>query len=130
MLGDLKTGCGAYLLFRYAYGATPTTTSLTEIDRYGFMDPTPPDGTGTSIQPLPPGGSAVATAPALSEFYALGQLGVASTSTLRDSDGHATNWVTDAAGRPAQTQECTATLNQQCTGTISTTGETWDASTR
>ena len=30
---------------------------------------------GLSIQPLPPGGSAVATAPALSEFYALGQRG-------------------------------------------------------
>ncbi len=123
---DLKTGCGAYLLLAYAYGATPTTTSLTELDRYGFMDPTPPDGTGTSIQPLPPGGSAVATAPALSEYYSLGQLGTASTPTFRDSDGHATNWVTDAAGRPTQTQECAATQNHQCTGALLITGETWD----
>ncbi len=126
--GDLKTGCGAYLLFRYAYGATPTTTSLTELDRYGFMDPTPTDGTGTPIQPMPGGGSAVATAPALSEYYTLGQLGTTATPTFRDSDGHATNWVTDALGRPTQTQECATTQNQQCTGTPLLTGETWDSS--
>ena len=119
---DMTTGCGGYLQFAY----TGTAPSLSEIDHVAYIDPTPPDGTNTPLQPAPGNGAGSAAAAYLSEYYALGQLGSAATPTFRDTDGHATNWVTDASGRPTQSQECTAAQNQQCTGTWLTSGQTWD----
>lgn len=100
--------------------------TLAQIDHYGFTDPTPADGTNTPIQPSPTNGSASNSMPFSSEYFALGTPGAAGTATYRDTDGHYTNWVTDGSGRPTQTQECTATQNQQCTGTLLVSAEQWD----
>lgn len=119
---------GEYLQIGSAFaGLDNAHSSLSEIDRIGFVDPTPSDGTNTPLQPAPASGSGNAGAPFSAEYFALGTLGSPSTPTFRDSDGHYTNWVTEASGRPMQTQECTATQNQQCTGTLLISGEQWDA---
>ncbi len=121
-------GDGGYLRFGYRFGADNQHSSLDEVDHQGYIDPSPADGLGQgAIQPAPANGTASATNPFLVEFYALGSLGSASTATLRDWDGHATNWVTDALGRPTQTQECSQTQNQQCTTTPLISSEQWDA---
>jgi YD repeat-containing protein len=111
---------GGYLAFGYQLGASVATTNLTQIDHIGYANPTISDGTNSgAIQPLmPPGLSTFA-----SEFYTLGS----GAATLRDTDGHSTNWVIDGAGRPTQTQECTNATSTQCTGAWLTSNETWDA---
>lgn len=117
---------GGYLRFGYQSGTSNAATTLDEMDHLAYVDPTPADGTGTPIQ-VPVPASAGAQTAFLSEYYALGVLGTAATATYRDSDGHATNWVTDGSGRTTQTQECTAAQNQQCTGQFLVTGDQWDA---
>jgi hypothetical protein len=107
-------------------GSDNAHATLSEIDHYGFIDPSPADGSNAPVQPVPPNGSANGSVPFKGEYFALGSPGAAATPTYRDSDGHATNWVTDASGRPTQTQECTATQSQQCTGTLLLSGEQWD----
>ena len=114
---------GSYLYF----GVQPVGTGLAlgSIGHVGWINPTIGDGTTSGyVQPSGPTG----VVQFLFESYTSGTLGTASTPTYRDSDGHYTNWVTDALGRPTQTQECTATQNQQCTGTLLVSGESWDAS--
>lgn len=104
-------------------------SGLSQIDHIAYVDPTPSDGTNTLLQPLPANGSGNASSPYSSEHYALGALGSASTPTLRDTDGHMTNWVADPLGRPTQTQECTQSTNQgqQCTGLWLVTNTSWDS---
>jgi YD repeat-containing protein len=121
-----STGCGydgAYLAFGFT--GTSAATSQFSVFAYGAtVNPTISDGTNT---PLYPGYQP----PSLNaswlrwEYYTTG----VSTPTYRDTDGHMTNWVVDGSGRPTQTQECTASVNQaqQCTGTWLVTNEGWDA---
>ena len=119
---------GAYLQIGSTFsGSDNAHSSLSEIDHIGFVDPTPLDGTNTPLQPAPASGTGNAGAPFSAEYYGLGTLGTVSTPTYRDSDGHYTNWVIDATGRPTQMQECAATQNQQCAGTLLIAGEQWDA---
>ena len=113
---------GGYLAFGYQFGTSAATTNLTQIDHIGYANPTIPDGTNSGpIQPSLPSGLTTFS----SEFYTLGS----GAATLRDTDGHMTNWVIDGVGRPTQTQVCTAATNQgtQCTGTWLVTNQTWDA---
>jgi YD repeat-containing protein len=105
---------------------TNAHATLSQIAHYGYLDGIVPDGLNTMLQPAPANGSASNQAPFLSEYFALGSPGAVATATYRDSDGHYTNWVTDASGRPTQTQECTATQSGQCTGTMLVTGQAWD----
>jgi YD repeat-containing protein len=98
--------------------------SLSSLGHVGWINPTISDGVSSGyVQPSGPNGSVQFSF----ESYVLGALGSASTATLRDTDGHATNWVTDAAGRVTQTQQCTAAQNQQCSGLWLVSGESWDA---
>ncbi len=112
---------GAYLYF----GVVPTGSgvSLSSIGHVGYINPAINDG--ASSGPIQP--STSSSTQFLFESYGLGTLGTPSTETFRDSDGHYTNWVTNAAGSTTQTQECSATQNQQCTGTLLVSGEQWDA---
>jgi YD repeat-containing protein len=112
---------GSYLYFGVA--PTGTSISLSSIGHVGYVNPVISDGVSSgSIQSAPTGSTQFSF-----ESYGLGTLGTPSTETFRDSDGHSTNWVTNAAGSTTQTQECTATQNQQCTGTLLVSGEQWDA---
>ncbi|MBV8118235.1 MAG: hypothetical protein JOZ01_09665, partial [Candidatus Eremiobacteraeota bacterium] len=113
---------GGYVAFNYSGGQPQNSVALSNIWHVGVGNPIISDASGTG--PLQRGVSS-AYSQFLSEYY---QTGV-STPTYRDSDGHMTNWVVDAAGRPVQTQECTASTNQgqQCTATWLITGESWDA---
>jgi YD repeat-containing protein len=120
-----NTGCGndgGWLEFGYAgAGAPPTTVS--SIAHVAVVNPSVPDGTGSgALQP----GYATVTYQYLTEYYTTG----VTTPTYRDTDGHMTNWVVDGSGRPTQTQECAASINQgqQCTGMLLIANETWDAS--
>ncbi len=111
----------SYFGFGYQFGTSVATTNLAQIDHVGYVNPTVPDGTNSGpIQPSLPSGLLTFS----SEFYTL----ASGAATLRDTDGHAMNWVIDGAGRATQTQECTATQGSQCTGTWLVTNESWDAS--
>jgi len=130
---DPHVDCGGYLSFAYVPGATLGTTTLSQIQHVGYVDPTIADGSNSGpIQPLPGNGSGVAAAPFLGEYYTLSALGTARTPTFQDTEGHYTNWVVDASGRPTQTQECTGTqgsptTGMTCTGLFLTSNEGWDA---
>ena len=116
---------GEYLQIGSTFsGSDNAHSSLSQIDHVGYIDPNPPDTTNTPIQASPVTNSV--SAPFLSEYYALGTIGSAATPTFRDADGHAENWVTDAAGRTTQAQLCTETVNQQCSVTPLVTGQRWD----
>jgi YD repeat-containing protein len=110
---------GAWTRFGFA-GADQVTSAVNYIGHAALVNPSIADGSNASLlQPSAPSG--VTTY--LSEYYATG----VATPTLRDSDGHAINWVVDAQGRPTQTQACTATVNQACTGSYLISNESWDA---
>jgi YD repeat-containing protein len=116
---------GAYVYF----GAAPlgTTVLLVGIGHMGYVNPTIADqaygGNGGVLQP----GAATGLQQFLLEYYT--GLGTPNAS-FSDTDGHMATWTLDAAGRPVQSSECTASTNQgqQCTGTWLTTSESWDAS--
>jgi YD repeat-containing protein len=103
-------------------GTGVSTSTVNFIGHWTTANPTIPDSTGSvGLQ----SGYPTTAFGDLSEFYTTG----VTTPTFRDTDGHMTNWVVDGAGRPTQTQECTASTNQgqACTGTWLVTNETWDA---
>jgi YD repeat-containing protein len=112
---------GLALFFGYT-GTSAVTATVNFIGHFGVVNPSIADGSGNSV--LQPGYAQSAFV-YLEEFYTTG----VGTPTYRDTDGHMTNWVVDGSGRPAQTQECTASTNQgqQCTGTWLVTNEGWDA---
>jgi YD repeat-containing protein len=112
---------GAALFFGYT-GSTPATATVNFIEHFGVVNPALSDGSNSAI--LQPGYAQTAFV-YLEEFYTTG----VATPTLRDTDGHMTNWVVDGLGRPSQTQECTASASQgqQCTGIWLVTSESWDA---
>ena len=118
-------GCGTdggLLTFTFT-GSTIDSSALSSIWHYAVVNPLIPDGSNVpSLQ-----GGAYSNA----GFWYLGEMyttGVA-TPTLRDTDGHVTNWVVDASGRPTQTQECTQSVpGPQCIDDqhLLTTNATWD----
>jgi YD repeat-containing protein len=118
-------GCGSdggILAFTFA-GSSNTTSTLSSIWHEAVVNPPINDGTNTPLQQ----NYAPTALWYWGEYYTTG----VTTPTYRDTDGHMTNWVVDGAGRPTQTQECTASLNQgqQCADTLHwlTTNESWDA---
>jgi YD repeat-containing protein len=110
---------GHFLAFLFA-GTNQTTAGLSLIAHWAFVNPSIPDGSNSTV--LQPGYATGGTYYQY-EYYSTG----VSTPTFRDTDGHATNWVVDSQGRPTQTQECTATVSQSCTGTYLVSNESWDA---
>jgi YD repeat-containing protein len=101
MLGD-----GGYVSFSFN-GNSAVSSTLAAIGHAGVMNFTPSDGTNTVLQP----GVATGAVQFLAEYFTTG----VTTPTLRDTDGHMTNWIVDGSGRPTQTQTCTAATNQgQC----------------
>ncbi len=111
---------GAYLYF----GVVPigSTVSLSSIGHVGWINPIVTDSvTSGRLQSSPTGSTQYSL-----ESYGLGTIGTASTETFRDSDGHYTNWATNAAGNLIQAQQCATTQNQQCTGQLLISGEQWD----
>jgi YD repeat-containing protein len=110
---------GHFLAFLFT-GANQATASLNQIAHWAFVNPIIPDGSSSTV--LQPGYATGGTYYQY-EFYTTG----VSTPTLRDSDGHATNWVVDSQARPTQTQACTATSGGTCTGTWLVSNEAWDS---
>jgi YD repeat-containing protein len=108
---------GGFTAFLFA-GTNQATSTLTETARRAVVNPMISDGSNSALQP----GYPTASSYYLWEYYTTG----GSTPTLRDTDGHATNWVADSLGRVTQTQECTSTTNGSCTGTWLVSNETWD----
>jgi YD repeat-containing protein len=115
-----QLGDGGYLTFAFN-GGNAASSTLTTIGHVGVMNPSIADGTTQPLQ----SGYTTGAFQFLTDYFTTG----VSTPTFRDTAGHSTNWVVDGAGRPTQTQECTATTNQgqQCTGTLLITNEAWDA---
>jgi YD repeat-containing protein len=84
-------GDGGYVAFSYS------NNQLTNVWHVGIMNFTPPDGTGTQLQP---------GLPTTGWTFGDDQYGYSSgVTTLRDWDGHGTNWYFDSVGRVTQTQE-------------------------
>ena len=121
------SGCGSdgnVLIFGFS-GQSAATSALSSILHRTVVNPTIPDGTGsTGLQP----GYPTTDMYYLTEYFTTG----VTTPTFRDTDGHMTNWVVDGLGRPTQTQECTASVNQgqQCVDNLHwlLLNESWDAS--
>ena len=115
-------GDGGVLWFGYS-GTTAATSTVASIQQDGVVNPTIPDGTNSG--PIQGSSYSNLTYVYNIEYYTTG----VTTPTFRDTDGHMTNWVVDGSGRPTQTQECTASINQgqQCTGTWLVANEAWDA---
>jgi YD repeat-containing protein len=89
-------GDGGYVSFSYSSG------QVSNVWHVGIMNPTPPDGTNTALQ------SGVTTA---SYTFGDDQFGYSSgVTTLRDWDGHGTNWYFDSTARVTQTQEWSGAL--------------------
>ena len=110
---------GGFTAFAYT-GTSKATAALSEIARKAVINPSVPDGSNQPV--LQP--SYASTMYYSYEYYTTG----VSTPTLRDTDGHATNWVVDSLGRPTQTQECRAAVNQACNpNDYLVTNESWDA---
>jgi YD repeat-containing protein len=111
---------GGYAGFNFT-GTDVASSLVTKVQSFGVVNPTLADGGPAG--PLQPGvaGGAIAYR---TDYYSTG----VATPTLRDDDGHMTNWVVDTQGRPTQTQECTQSINhgQTCTGQWLTTNEAWD----
>ncbi len=120
------SGCGydgSWLFFAFT-GASAATSTLSEISHPATVNPNITDGTNAPlIQKYAPDGLNYSIYN--TEYYTTG----VPTPTFRDTDGHMTNWVVDGAGRPSQTQQCTASTSQgqQCTGSWLVTNEAWDA---
>ncbi|MDB5070060.1 MAG: hypothetical protein JWM87_1171 [Candidatus Eremiobacteraeota bacterium] len=122
--GCRAAGCGTdggLLTFTFT-GSSVDTSALSSIWHYAVVNPIVSDGTNSGALQ----GASYSTA----AFWYLGEsytTGV-TTPTYRDTDGHMTNWVVDNTGRPMQTQECTASVNQgqQCTGQWLLLNESWD----
>ena len=110
---------GGFTAFAYT-GTNQASATLNEIARKAVINPAIPDGSNQPVvQPGYP-----STFYYSYEYYTTG----VPTPTLRDTDGHATNWVMDSLGRPTQTQECRAAVNQACSTTdYLMTNESWDA---
>ncbi len=86
-------GDGGYIAFSYS-GA-----QVSNVWHVGIMNFTPADGTGTQLQTGAPTGGWT---------FGDDQFGYSSgVTTLRDWDGHGTNWYYDSIGRTTQTQEWT-----------------------
>lgn len=117
--GNCYTDGGGYV-FNFN-GSSAATSTVSAIQDWANVNPTIPDGTGAPLQ----NGYSTSVYQYKTDYYTTG----VSQPTFRDTDGHMTNWIVDGAGRPTQTQECTASINHgtQCTGTWLTTNETWDA---
>jgi YD repeat-containing protein len=121
-----SAGCfadGDYTSFSFA-GSGVVSSTLTAIVHQANVNPTIGDGTNTG--PIQGGGFSSSVYPYATEYYTTG----VSTPTYRDTDGHVTNWVVDGSGRPTQTQECTASVNQgqQCVDSQHwlISNESWD----
>ena len=117
------TGCGTdggILDFAFT-GSSNAVSAVSQIWHEAVVNPVIADGTNTAPQSNYP-----TTAQwYLGEYYTTG----VTTPTFRDTDGHMINWVVDGAGRPTQTQVCTATTNggTQCPSTaLLTSTATWD----
>src|SRR6202011_1769281 len=102
-------------------GSSPATATLSAMARFGTVNP--PIAAGWNSTVLQPG-YPQSLYEYYDEFYTTG----VPNATFRDTDGHGTNWVIDAQGRPTQTQECTVVANQTCSGAYLVTNESWDAS--
>jgi YD repeat-containing protein len=111
---------GGYVGFNFS-GTDLASSQVTKVQTFAVVNPTIADG-----GPAGPLRAGVATNAFAfrTEYYSTG----VPTPTLRDADGHMTNWVVDTQGHPTQTQECTQSTNQgqQCTGQWLTTNESWD----
>ena len=109
---------GAYTQFGYS-GSSASTATVNAIGRVALMNPVIPDGTGSGALQ-----SGYTTQPdwLVWEWYATG----GTSAAYHDTNGHSTNWVLDSAGRPTQTQLCTATAGWACTGQWLVSNETWD----
>ena len=112
---------GGYVGFNFS-GTDLASSQVTKVQTFAVVNPTIADGGPAG--PLQAGVATNAFA-FRTEYYSTG----VPTPTLRDADGHMTNWVVDTLGHPTQTQECTVSINQgqQCTGQWLTTNESWDA---
>jgi YD repeat-containing protein len=118
-------GCGSdgeWIALSYS-GASRQTSTLSSIQHIGVINPVISDASGAGALQS---GYSTAAYQYLTEYFTTG----VTMPTYRDTDGHMTNWVADGAGRPTQTQECTASANQgqQCTGQWLLLNESWDAS--
>jgi YD repeat-containing protein len=115
------SGCGSEgAWLQFGFTGTSASLALSTIGHGGVINPTIPDG---SSSPALQSGYPTSAVWYSTEYFTSGT----STSTLRDSDGHATNWVVDSYGRPRQTQECTATTGGSCSGTWLVSNKTWDS---
>jgi YD repeat-containing protein len=117
------SGCGndgAYTAFAFT-GSDQATSTISAIALGGVVNPSIPDNSNSPVlQPGMPQGATYYDW----EYYTTG----VSTPTFRDTEGHATNWVVDAAFRPIQTQQCTTSVNQTCSAnSYLVTNETWDS---
>ena len=112
---------GSYVYF----GVQPAGTGvlLNSIGHVGWVNPTINDAVSSGLlQPSQPTG----VVQFLFETYNSGTLGMASSPSISDTDGHMTTWTVDAAGRPTQTRQCTLSQGQQCTGSWLVSSEAWD----
>ena len=93
--------------------ATGNGNALVGVGDFGYMNPTPPDGSNTPIQP------ALTTAAGTYRYVNLSR-NYSTTTQWSDSDGHSVTYTYDASGRVTQTAEWTGSL------TLTTT-QGWDA---
>ena len=115
-------GDGAYVGFAYSGTSGPTST-VSSVQSFATVNPTISDGYA-SYGALQSGFPTYAY-PFRTEYYTTG----VSTPTLRDTDGHYMNWVTDGSNRVTQTQVCTVTpaSGSSCpTANLLVTNESWD----
>jgi YD repeat-containing protein len=113
---------GAVLYFGFT-GSSASSSLLSSITHTANVNSTVADGTASPLQ----AGYRTDVYAYLTEYFTTG----VTTPTLRDTDGHMTNWVVDGSGRPTQTQECTVSLSQgqQCIDNAHwlIKAESWDA---
>lgn len=93
---------GSYLGFGFDSSSTPI--ALNGVGYYGAMNPTPSDGTNSTIQPAQPSGY---TNYRLVSFARNPQT---NTMAWSDSDGHQTVYTYDGVGRVTQRQEWTGSV--------------------
>lgn len=91
---------GGYVAFGYT-----ASNQIATVQQIGHENVAPNDGTGTQVQPGYPTSSAAVM---LTTTFLYPN---ANETQLTDSDGHATNWFYDAAGRTTETQEWTGAPN-------------------
>ena len=109
---------GGYLNFGFQPSGA-SSTNLSGVAHVAYVNPTIPDG--TSSGPIQSGMRTDAYARVTETFQTS-----TSAPTLRDTDGHAMNWIVDGRGRPTQIQVGAASPNGTSLAYL-VTNLTWDA---